>query len=244
MATASSWGPEEHADQGRPWVPPLAFDECVENPASTIIPRPAASAPHRWRSAKTRYLLLSMKTFQSADVFCCSASIRAAHLQTCVWEHMKQIADRTWTVMPSAVGGGRTTEVMYEMIKWMEPCARGQDRCQWAWSTTIIEAVSAVWTCSDCVMPGATPSWPSRTLGGGIIIKGASMIATNAPSTACGCGLPQLLALPTIRHLFQAEEILGMRQSCGHHGSAASDGRITTNWTQARIRPYHDKYVV
>ena len=194
----------------------MAFDECVENPA---------------------------QLFFGINQGCTFADLRV--------EHMKQIADLD--LEGYAIGGlavGEPTEVMYEMISAVEPYMP-KDKIRYLMGVgtpgNIIEAVSRGVDLFDCVMPSRNARHGHLNTWGGIInIKNAKYERDERPiDPACGCPACRNYSRAYIRHLFKAEELLGMRLAVMHNLWFYNHlmERIRDELDAGTFTAFHDRYV-
>ena len=166
-------------------------------------------------------------------------------------EHMKQIADLD--LDGYAIGGlavGEPTEVMYEMISQVEP-HMPKDKIRYLMGVgtpgNIIEAVSRGVDLCDCVMPSRNARHGHLNTWDGIInIKNAKYERDERPiDPACGCPVCRSYSRAYIRHLFKAEEILGMRLAVMHNLWFYNHlmERIRDELDAGTFTAFHDKYV-
>ena len=136
---------------------------------------------------------------------------------------MKQIADLDldgYAIGVLAVG--EPTEVMYEMISAVEPYMP-KDKIRYLMGVgtpgNIIEAVSRGVDLFDCVMPSRNARHGHLNTWNGIInIKNAKYERDESPiDPQCGCPACRRYSRAYIRHLFKADEILGMRLAVMHN---------------------------
>ena len=203
----------------------MAFDECVENPAQHAYSKASCERTTRWlkrckdEMARLKHEGISVNPDQllfGINQGCTFADLRV--------EHMKQIADLD--LDGYAIGGlavGEPTEVMYEMISAVEPYMP-KDKIRYLMGVgtpgNIIEAVSRGVDLFDCVMP-----------------------SRNAP--ACGCPACRNYSRAYIRHLFKAEELLGMRLAVMHNLWFYNHlmERIRDELDAGTFTAFHDRYV-
>ena len=166
-------------------------------------------------------------------------------------EHMKQIADLD--LDGYAIGGlavGEPTEVMYEMISAVEPYMP-KDKIRYLMGVgtpgNIIEAVSRGVDLFDCVMPSRNARHGHLNTWGGIInIKNAKYERDERPiDPACGCPACRNYSRAYIRHLFKAEELLGMRLAVMHNLWFYNHlmERIRDELDAGTFTAFHDRYV-
>ena len=111
----------------------------------------------------------------------------------------------------------------------------------------IIEAVSRGVDLFDCVMPSRNARHGHLNTWGGIInIKNAKYERDERPiDPACGCPVCRSYSRAYIRHLFKAEEILGMRLAVMHNLWFYNHlmERIRDELDAGTFTAFHDKYV-
>ena len=166
-------------------------------------------------------------------------------------EHMKQIADLD--LDGYAIGGlavGRTHRgdvrddqpggALYAQGQDPLPDGRGHPG-------NIIEAVSRGVDLFDCVMPSRNARHGHLNTWGGIInIKNAKYERDERPiDPACGCPACRNYSRAYIRHLFKAEEILGMRLAVMHNLWFYNHlmERIRDELDAGTFTAFHDRYV-
>ena len=215
----------------------MAFDECVENPAQHDYSKASCERTTRWlkrckaEMARLKHEGISVNPDQllfGINQGCTFADLRV--------EHMKQIADLD--LDGYAIGGlavGEPTEVMYEMISQVEPYMP-KDKIRYLMGVgtpgNIIEAVYRGVDLFDCVMP-------SRN-------KNAKYERDERPiDPACGCPACRNYSRAYIRHLFKAEEILGMRLAVMHNLWFYNHlmERIRDELDAGTFTAFHDRYV-
>ena len=143
-----------------------------------------------------------------------------------------------------------STEVMYEMISQVEP-HMPKDKIRYLMGVgtpgNIIEAVSRGVDLFDCVMPSRNARHGHLNTWGGIInIKNAKYERDERPiDPACGCPVCRSYSRAYIRHLFKAEEILGMRLAVMHNLWFYNHlmERIRDELDAGTFTAFHDKYV-
>ena len=230
----------------------MAFDECVENPAQHDYSKASCERTTRWlkrckaEMARLKHEGISVNPDQllfGINQGCTFADLRV--------EHMKQIADLD--LDGYAIGGlavGEPTEVMYEMISQVEPYMP-KDKIRYLMGVgtpgNIIEAVSRGVDLFDCVMPSRNARHGHLNTWGGIInIKNAKYERDERPiDPACGCPACRNYSRAYIRHLFKAEEILGMRLAVMHNLWFYNHlmERIRDELDAGTFTAFHDKYV-
>ena len=111
----------------------------------------------------------------------------------------------------------------------------------------IIEAVSRGVDLFDCVMPSRNARHGHLNTWGGIInIKNAKYERDERPiDPACGCPACRNYSRAYIRHLFKAEELLGMRLAVMHNLWFYNHlmERIRDELDAGTFTAFHDRYV-
>ena len=230
----------------------MAFDECIENPAPRDYVQKSVDRTYRWlercqaENARLNRLPDTVNPQQmlwGINQGGTYGDIRVAH--------MKRIAELD---LPGyAIGGlavGESTEVMYEMISQVEP-HMPKDKIRYLMGVgtpgNIIEAVSRGVDLFDCVMPSRNARHGHLNTWGGIInIKNAKYERDERPiDPACGCPVCRSYSRAYIRHLFKAEEILGMRLAVMHNLWFYNHlmERIRDELDAGTFTAFHDKYV-
>ena len=230
----------------------MAFDECVENPAEYDYAKNSCARTARWlrrcKAEMNRLNALPDTINPNQMLFGINQGCTFADLRV---EHMKQIADLD--LDGYAIGGlavGEPTEVMYEMISQVEP-HMPKDKIRYLMGVgtpgNIIEAVSRGVDLFDCVMPSRNARHGHLNTWGGIInIKNAKYERDERPiDPACGCPACRNYSRAYIRHLFKAEEILGMRLAVMHNLWFYNHlmERIRDELDAGTFTAFHDKYV-
>ena len=177
----------------------MAFDECVENPAQYDYAKASCERTLRWleRCKAEHDRLNALPDTVNPRQMLFGINQGATYRDLRIW-HMQQIAKLNCDGY--AIGGlavGEPTEVMYDII---EGVARGVDFF-------------------DCVMParnarhGKLFSWQ-----GSLNIKNAKYKLDDRPiDPACDCPVCRRFSRAYLRHLFTAEEMLGMRLAVMHN---------------------------
>ena len=117
---------------------------------------------------------------------------------------------------------GEPTEVMYEMIEAVEPYMP-EDKPRYLMGvgtpSNIIEAVARGVDFFDCVMPARNARHGKIfTWQGAMNIKNAKYKLDERPiDPECDCPVCRKFSRAYIRHLFAAEEMLGMRLAVMHN---------------------------
>lgn len=159
---------------------------------------------------------------QSMPINFCSASIKAVAMTICGVEHMKEIA--AMDLDGYAIGGlavGEPKEEMYRVISVVEP-HMPKDKIRYLMGVgtpNIIESVHRGVDLFDCVMPSRNARHGHLNTWKGIInIKNAKYeLDENPLDDACDCECCRNFSRAYLRHLFKADEILGMRLAVMHN---------------------------
>ncbi len=229
----------------------MAFDECVENPSTREYSAASCQRTTRWLArckAELERLSLLPETLNREQLL-------FGINQGCVYDdlrvqHMKDIAELDCDGY--AIGGlavGETAEEMYRVIEAVEPhMPKGKPRYLMGVGTpgNIIEGVFRGIDLFDCVMP-------SRNARHGHLFtwEGVRNIANqkyqrdDTPvDSACGCPLCQRHSRAYLRHLFKANEMLGMRLAVMHnlyfYNTLAA--RIREALEEGRFRAFYEEY--
>ena len=230
----------------------MAFDECIENPSPRDYVQKSVARTTRWleRCQKEMARLNSLEDTVNPHQLLFGINQGGTYADLRV-EHMKQIADLD--LDGYAIGGlavGEPTEVMYEMISQVEP-HMPKDKIRYLMGVgtpgNIIEAVARGVDLFDCVMPSRNARHGHLNTWGGIInIKNAKYERDERPiDPACGCPVCRSYSRAYIRHLFKAEEILGMRLAVMHNLWFYNHlmERIRDELDAGTFTAFHDRYV-
>lgn len=202
----------------------MAFDECVENPATYEYTKNSAERTVRWlKRCKTELdRLNSLKDTINPKqmLFGINQGATFDDLRT---ENMKQIAELD--LDGYAVGGlavGEPAEVMYHIIETVEPFApilKPRYLMGVGTPVNILEAVRRGIDFFDCVMPSRNARHGHLNTENGIInIMNAKYELDEQPiDPHCNCPTCQNYSRAYIRHLFKAKEMLGMRLCVLHN---------------------------
>jgi queuine tRNA-ribosyltransferase len=230
----------------------MAFDECVENPAQHEYSAASCARTTRWLArcqAEMQRLKQEGKT-QNPDqlLFGINQGCTFPDLRI---EHMKQIADMN--LDGYAIGGlavGEPAAVMYDIISQVEPYMPA-DKIRYLMGVgtpgNIIESVSRGVDLFDCVMPSRNARHGHLNTWNGIInIKNAKYETDALPiDPLCSCPVCRRYNRAYIRHLFKAEEILGMRLAVMHNLWFYNHlmERIRAELDAGTFGAFHDRYV-
>ncbi len=202
----------------------MAFDECVENPASYEYAKQSCERTLRWlyRCKDEMERLTSLHDTLNKQQMLFGIN------QGCVYddlrvEHMQKIAQLD--LDGYAIGGlavGEPKEDMYRIISSVEPYAP-KDKIRYLMGVgtpgNIIEAVSRGVDFFDCVMPSRNARHGHLfTMNGIININNAKYERDDSPiEEGCQCPTCRRHSKAYIRHLFKAKEMLAMRLCVTHN---------------------------
>lgn len=202
----------------------MAFDECVENPATQKYAKEACERTLRWleRCKIEMDRLNSLKSTINKNqlLFGINQGCTFDNLRV---EHMKEIAKMG--LDGYAIGGlavGEPKEDMYRIISAVEPhMPADKPRYLMGVGTpgNILEAVSRGVDLFDCVMPSRNARHGQLFTKQGVInINNAKYERDSTPiDSECSCPTCQNYSRSYIRHLFKSSEILGMRLAVIHN---------------------------
>mgnify|MGYP002624160826 CR=1 FL=1 len=202
----------------------MAFDECVENPASYDYAKKSCERTYRWlvRCKKEMERLNSLPDTINKNQLLFGIN------QGCTYEdlrieHMKQIAELD--LDGYAIGGlavGEPKEDMYRIISAVEPYMP-KDKIRYLMGVgtpgNILEGVRRGVDLFDCVMPTRNGRHGHLFTSEGIInINNSKYEKDLSPiDEKCNCPVCQKHSRAYIRHLFKAGEMLGMRLAVMHN---------------------------
>ena len=230
----------------------MAFDECVENPATWEYSKASCERTVRWLM-RCKQELQRLKNEEKAVnpdqlLFGINQGCTFPDLRI---EHMKQIAELD--LDGYAIGGlavGEPAEVMYEIISAVEPFAPA-DKIRYLMGVgtpgNIIEAVYRGVDLFDCVMPSRNARHGHLFTWNGIInIKNAKYERDESPiDPQCDCPVCRNYSRAYIRHLQKADELLGMRLAVMHNLYFYNHlmERIREELQNGTFTQFHDRYV-
>ena len=202
----------------------MAFDECVENPATYEYAKASCERTLRWleRCKKEHDRLGSLPDTVNPGQLLFGINQGATFRDLRIW-HMQQIAKLDCDGY--AIGGlavGEPTETMYEIIEAVEPYMPA-DKPRYLMGvgtpSNIIEGVARGVDFFDCVMPARNARHGKLfTWQGTMNIKNAKYKLDDGPlDPECDCPVCRNFSRAYIRHLFTAEEILAMRLAVMHN---------------------------
>ncbi len=202
----------------------MAFDECVENPATYEYAKKSSERTTRWleRCQKEMAILNSKEDTINKNQMLFGIN------QGCIFEdlrvnHMKEIVK--FDLDGYAIGGlavGETAEEMYRVIESVEPfMPTNKPRYLMGVGTpaNILEAVSRGVDLFDCVMPSRNARHGHVFTSKGIMnLRNAKYITDDRPiDENCDCPACRNHSRAYIRHLLVADEMLGMRLTVMHN---------------------------
>ena len=202
----------------------MAFDECVENPATYEYAKDSCERTLRWlqrcKAEHDRLNALPDTVNPGQMLFGINQGATFPDLR--IW-HMQQIAQIDCEGF--AIGGlavGEPTEDMYQIIDAVEPYMPAEKpRYLMGVGTpsNIIEGVARGVDFFDCVMPARNARHGKLfTWQGTVNIKNARHKTDNRPiDEACDCPVCRGFSRAYLRHLFMAEEMLAMRLAVMHN---------------------------
>ncbi|MBQ6116739.1 MAG: tRNA guanosine(34) transglycosylase Tgt [Oscillospiraceae bacterium] len=202
----------------------MAFDECVENPAPYDYAKASCERTLRWlvRCKAEHDRLNSLPDTVNPGQMLFGINQGATYEDLRIW-HMQQIAQIDCDGY--AIGGlavGEPTEVMYQIIEAVEPHMPA-DKPRYLMGvgtpSNIIEGVARGVDFFDCVMPARNARHGKLfTWQGTLNIKNAKYKLDDRPiDPSCDCPVCRRFSRAYIRHLFAAEEMLGMRLAVMHN---------------------------
>ena len=202
----------------------MAFDECVANPSTHEYSKRSCDRTVRWlERCKAEMARLNAQP----DTLNPHQMLFGIN-QGCIYEdlrveHMKEIAKLD--LDGYAIGGlavGEKTEDMYRIISVVTPYMP-DDRPRYLMGVgtpgNIIEAVARGVDLFDCVMPSRNARHGHLNTWHGIrnIMNAKYAEDTGPIDTECQCPTCQKFSLAYLRHLFKANEMLGMRLAVMHN---------------------------
>ena len=202
----------------------MAFDECVENPATYEYAKNSCERTLRWleRCKAEHDRLNALPDCVNPQQMLFGINQGATFPDLRVW-HMKETAKIDCDGY--AIGGlavGEPAEVMYEIIEAVEPHMPA-DKPRYLMGvgtpTNIIEAVARGVDFFDCVMPARNARHGKLfTWGGSLNIKNEKYKLDTRPiDPECDCPVCRSFSRAYLRHLFVAGEMLAMRLAVMHN---------------------------
>ena len=202
----------------------MAFDECVENPATYEYAKNSCARTARWllRCKDEMNRLKHEEKAVNPDqlLFGINQGCTFADLRV---EHMKQIAE--YDLDGYAIGGlavGEPAEVMYDIISAVEPFApKNKIRYLMGVGTPddLLEAIARGIDMFDCVMPTRNGRNGMLFTKDGIInMRNKKWETDFSPIEADGASyVDTLYSKAYLRHLFHAQELLAMQIASIHN---------------------------
>ena len=202
----------------------MAFDECVENPATYEYAKRSCERTVRWlcrcKDEMERLKALPYTLNKDQLLFGINQGCTFDELRI---ENMQKIAELD--LDGYAIGGlavGEPKEDMYRIISAVEPYApKNKIRYLMGVGTpgNILEGVSRGVDLFDCVMPSRNARHGHLfTMKGIININNAKYEKDNTPiEEGCSCPTCRRHSKAYIRHLFKAKEMLAMRLCVTHN---------------------------
>ena len=202
----------------------MAFDECVENPSPYEYTRDSVARTTRWLQRCQQKLaeLNSLKETINPQQMLFGINQGGTYRDLRV-HHMQEIA--AMDLDGYAIGGlavGEPTEVMYEIIEEVEPCAP-QDKIRYLMGVgtpvNILESVHRGVDLFDCVMPSRNARHGQLFTWEGVRnINNAKYELDDSPiDPHCDCPVCRHFSRAYLRHLRKSGEMLGMRLAVMHN---------------------------
>lgn len=230
----------------------MAFDECVENPATYKYAKESCERTVRWLER----CKAEMERLNSLPDTLNKEQLLFGINQGCTFddlrvENMKRIAELN--LDGYAIGGlavGEPKEDMYRVISAVEPYMP-QDKIRYLMGVgtpgNILEGVSRGVDLFDCVMPSRNARHGHLfTMNGIININNAKYEKDDTPiEEGCNCPTCQRHSKSFIRHLFKAKEVLALRLCVTHNLYFYNTlmEKIRDNLDKGTFTEFKDKYV-
>ena len=203
----------------------MAFDECVENPAQYDYAKASCERTLRWleRCKVEHDRLNALPDTVNPHQMLFGINQGATYRDLRIW-HMQQIAKLNCDGY--AIGGlavGEPTEVMYDIIEAVEPyMPKDKPRYLMGVGTpsNIIEGVARGVDFFDCVMPARNARHGKLLYVAGFPEHQKCQVnkLDDKPiDPTCDCPVCRRFSRAYLRHLFTAEEMLGMRLAVMHN---------------------------
>lgn len=230
----------------------MAFDECVENPATYKYAKESCERTVRWlircKDEMERLKALPDTLNKEQLLFGINQGCTFDDLRI---ENMQKIAELN--LDGYAIGGlavGEPKEDMYRVISAIEPYMP-QDKIRYLMGVgtpgNILEGVSRGVDLFDCVMPSRNARHGHLfTMNGIININNAKYEKDDTPiEEGCNCPTCQRHSKAFIRHLFKAKEILALRLCVTHNLYFYNTlmEKIRYNLDNGTFTEFKDKYV-
>ena len=202
----------------------MAFDECVENPATHEYAKASCERTARWleRCVAEHERLNALPDTVNPKQMLFGINQGATFPDLRVW-HMDEIAKLNCDGY--AIGGlavGEPAQVMYDIIDAVEPhmpAEKPRYLMGVGTPSNIIEGVSRGVDFFDCVMPsrngrhGKLFTWEGTVN----ILNQKYEMDPSPVSESCGCPCCRSFSKAYLRHLFKADEVLALRLSVLHN---------------------------
>lgn len=202
----------------------MAFDECVENPATHAYAKQSCERTLRWleRCKREQEKLKQMPGAVNPRQMLFGINQGATFPDLRVW-HMQETAKVDCDGY--AIGGlavGEPTQMMYDIIDAVEPhmpVEKPRYLMGVGTPSNLIEAVARGIDFFDCVMPARNARHAKLfTWSGAMNIKNEKYKTDDRPvDPACGCPVCRDYSRAYLRHLFVAGEMLAMRLAVMHN---------------------------
>lgn len=202
----------------------MAFDECIENPSPRDYVEKSIARTTRWliRCKAEHDRLNSLPDTINKNQLLFGINQGGTYTDLRV-RHMQEIAELG--LDGYAIGGlavGETAEEMYRIIEEVEPyMPKNKIRYLMGVGTpvNILEAVARGVDLFDCVMPSRNARHGTIFTSQGILnINNRKYLTDSAPlDPECSCHTCQNFTRSYLRHLFKANEMLGMRLATIHN---------------------------
>ena len=230
----------------------MAFDECVENPATYDYAKKSCERTTRWlvrcKTEMDRLNSLPDTINKNQLLFGINQGCTYDDLRV---EHMKEIAKLD--LDGYAIGGpavGEPKEDMYRIISAVEPYMP-KDKIRYLMGVgtpgNILEAVKRGVDLFDCVMPSRNARHGHLFTWHGIInLNNAKYEKDDTPIDAeCDCPVCRSHSKGYIRHLFKAKEVLALRLAVTHNLYFYNKlmERIRDSLENDTFNEFHAKYV-
>lgn len=202
----------------------MAFDECVENPATYEYAKISCERTARWlercKAEHDRLNCLPEAVNPRQMLFGINQGATFPDLRIAHMKRIQEIDCEGYAIGGLAVG--EPTQVMYDIIDAVEPyMPREKPRYLMGVGTpsNIIEAVARGVDFFDCVMPSRNGRHGKLfTWEGTVNILNEKYAADPNPiSPTCSCPVCRSFSRAYLRHLFKADEVLALRMAVLHN---------------------------
>ena len=229
----------------------MAFDECVENPATYEYAKASCERTFRWleRCVAEHGRLNALPDTVNPGQMLFGINQGATFPDLRIW-HMQQIARLDCDGY--AIGGlavGEPTQVMYDIIDAVEPYMPAEKpRYLMGVGTpsNIIEGVARGVDFFDCVMPSRNGRHGKLfTWEGTVNILNEKYRTDPSPiSPSCGCPVCRSFSRAYLRHLFKADEVLALRFAVLHNLWFYNElaARIRQALDEGTFRQFRERY--